>query len=213
MRSSRVDKLAADVDSLKSGLKATNTKIDKLITLISSRSRSPQRMTTQTRSSSPMREGSCYNCGEKVHFAKDCKNKRKSRSPSPQDNPRPTFDMRRYECRVEPQNLVIDVKINGKPEKAIVDTAAQISVINRKLANSLTPPLNIGKEVTLKGVGENSWLKANYSHDANIEIEGIQFKWPVIIADITDQVIIGLDFLSANNALIDLNDQSLTSKE
>ena len=56
---SRVDKLAADVDSLKSGLEATNTKIDKLITLISSRSRSPQRMTTQTRSSSPMREGSC----------------------------------------------------------------------------------------------------------------------------------------------------------
>ena len=117
--------------------------------------------------------------------------------------------MRRYECRVEPQNLVIDVKINGKPEKAIVDTAAQISVINRKLANSLTPPLNIGKEVTLKGVGGNSWLKANYSHDANIEIEGIQFKWPVIIADITDQVIIGLDFLSANNALIDLNAQSI----
>ena len=27
--------------------------------------------------------------------------------------------------------------------------------------------------------------------------------------DITDQVIIGLDFLSANNALIDLNDQSI----
>ena len=38
----------------------------------------------------------------------------------------------------------------------------------------------------IKGVGENSWLKANYSHDDNIEIEGIQFKWSVIIADITD---------------------------
>lgn len=67
--------------------------------------------------------------------------------------------MRLYESKVEPQNLLINVKINGKLEKDIVDTAAQISVINRKLANSLTPPLNIGK-VTLKGVGENSWLKA-----------------------------------------------------
>lgn len=49
----------------------------------------------------------------------------------------------------------------------------------------------------------------NYSKDANIEIEGVQFKWPVIVADITDQVIVGLDFLSAHNALIDLHDQSV----
>ena len=97
------------------------------------------------------------------------------------------------------------------PRRYIVNTAAQISVINRKLANSLKPPLNIGKEVTLKGVGGNNWLKAKCSHDANIEIQGIQFKKPVIIADITDhdQVIIGLDFLSANNVLIDFNDQSI----
>lgn len=117
--------------------------------------------------------------------------------------------MRLYECKVEPQNLLINVKINGKLEKAIVDTAAQISVINKELANSLTPPLHIGKEVTFKGVGENSWLKVNYSKDANIEIEGVQFKWPVIVADIADQVIIGLDFLSAHNALIDLHDKSV----
>ena len=58
------------------------------------------------------------------------------------------------ECRFEPQNLVINIKINGKPEKTIVDNSVLISVINRKLANSLTPPLNIGKEVKLKGVAE-----------------------------------------------------------
>lgn len=40
---SRVDKLAAEVDSLKLGLEAANTKIDKLIGLISNRSRSPPR--------------------------------------------------------------------------------------------------------------------------------------------------------------------------
>lgn len=89
-------------------------------------------------------------------------------------------------------------------EKAVVDTATQISVINTKLANTLTPPLCIFKEVTLKGVGEKSWLKANYSKNASIEIERVQLKWPFIVADITDQVIIGLDL---NNALIDFHDK------
>lgn len=56
--------------------------------------------------------------------------------------------------------------------------------------------------MTIKGVGENSWLKASYLKDANIEIERVQFKWPFIVADITDQVVIGLDVLSAHNALI-----------
>jgi predicted aspartyl protease len=49
---------------------------------------------------------------------------------------------------------LVDVLVNGTPVKAIVDTAAQISVINKKLASSLTPPLSLGKEVTLKGVGD-----------------------------------------------------------
>ena len=102
----------------------------------------------------------------------------------------------------------INVQIKGKPEKVILDTSAHISVINRMLANTLTRPLNLG-EVTRHGVGENSWFKANYSHDANIEIERIQFKWPVIIAVKTDQVNSGLDFLCANNAIIDLHDQSI----
>lgn len=45
-------------------------------------------------------------------------------------------------------------------------------------------------------------MKASYLKDANIEIERVQFKWPFIVADITDQVVIGLDVLSAHNALI-----------
>lgn len=52
-------------------------------------------------------------------------------------------------------------------------------------------------------------MKANYSKDANIKIDGAQFKGTVNVADITDDVIIGLDFLSAHNALFDLQDKSV----
>lgn len=53
------DKLAAEVETLKLGLEAVNTKIDKLIGLISNRSRSPQRTTAQPISSSLLKEISC----------------------------------------------------------------------------------------------------------------------------------------------------------
>lgn len=52
-------------------------------------------------------------------------------------------------------------------------------------------------------------MKANYSKDANIKIDGVQFKGTVNVADITDDVIIGLDFLSAHNALFDPQDKSV----
>lgn len=55
---SRIDKLAAEVDSLK----LANTKIDKLIGLLSNRSESPQRTTAQPRSSSPVKKVPCYMC-------------------------------------------------------------------------------------------------------------------------------------------------------
>lgn len=47
-------------------------------------------------------------------------------------------------------------------------------------------------------------VESYYSKDAFV-----QLKWSVIVADITDQVIIGLDFLRAHNALIDLHDKSV----
>ena len=42
-----------------------------------------------------------------------------------------------------------------------------------------------------------------------LEIKVVKFAWPVIVAEITDPVIIGLDFLSTNKALTDLSEQSI----
>ena len=41
-------------------------------------------------------------------------------------------------------NLVLKFAINGEPVDALIDTVAQVTVINEKFANTLEAPLKIG---------------------------------------------------------------------
>lgn len=99
---------------------------------------------------------------------------------------------------------MLGISINGKPVQAIVDTAAQITVISQAFANTFTPPL-----VTMKGAGNSDFIEANYCKNIQICIGNTQedpITWTALIADISDPVIGGLDFLKAQNATIDLNE-------
>lgn len=48
---------------------------------------------------------------------------------------------------------MLGISISGKPVQAIVDMAAQITVISQAFANTFTPPLVRGEKVTMKGAG------------------------------------------------------------
>ena len=76
-------------------------------------------------------------------------------------------------------------------------TAAQITVINRVFADTFTPPLIHGEKVTMKVAGNSDYIEANYCKDTRISIGDMKenpVKWTVLIADIFDPVIFGLDF-------------------
>lgn len=103
---------------------------------------------------------------------------------------------------------MLGISINGKPVQAIVDTAAQITVISQAFANTFTPPLVRGEKVTMKSAGSSDFIDANYCKNIQICIGNTQedpITWTALIADISDPVILGLDFLKAQNATIDLN--------
>lgn len=61
----------------------------------------------------------------------------------------------------------------------------------------------------MKGAGNSDLLEANYCKNIQICIGNTQedpITWTALIADISDPVILGQDFLKAQNATIDLNE-------
>jgi len=103
-------------------------------------------------------------------------------------------------------NLVIKTVINGADVDAIIDTAAQVTVLSYYFAKSLNPPLKTGNFVILKGAGKDSDISARYASSVTIKIGKTETKWRVIVANITDSVILGLDVLKHVKAVINLVD-------
>ncbi|CAC5417341.1 unnamed protein product [Mytilus coruscus] len=86
-------------------------------------------------------------------------------------------------------NLILNEKIYGVDVDALVDTAAQSSV-------------------TLKGAGAENKTKAIYASRLSIRISKTETTWRIIVADITDFVLLGLYFLHLR-AVIDLADYTV----
>ena len=72
--------------------------------------------------------------------------------------------------QTHPYNLMLAISINGKHVQAVVDTAAQITVISRVFADTFTPPLIRCEKGTMKGAGNSDYIEANYCKDIRISI-------------------------------------------
>ena len=107
-------------------------------------------------------------------------------------------------------NLILNIKINGTNIDAILDTAAQVTLMNEYFANTLQPPVVLTDFLLLKGAGENNTIPARYAEQTKINIGKTETKWRVIVAKISDPVILGLDILKFLKATINLEAFTIT---
>ena len=100
--------------------------------------------------------------------------------------------------------LTIPVKINDIPTDAIVDSAAQVTLTSRNLLAQITSPIEIIGKVKLRGVGNScETIPADKIKGVLIKLGHKQCSWPVYAADVTDPVLLGLDFLVKNKCKVD----------
>jgi transposase InsO family protein/predicted aspartyl protease len=100
--------------------------------------------------------------------------------------------------------MVLPVTIAGYHVQAIVDTGSQITVISQSLFDRLNLIGCDSSSLTLRGITDEN-LTAKVVKDVQLGIGKQTFSWDLIVANIRDDFILGLDFLKEQRALIDIN--------
>ncbi len=94
---------------------------------------------------------------------------------------------------IKGMSLVIDIVVNGHETEAVVDTAANVTLISESFFNSLpchnTP---LGKTVILRGISEHP-MEGKLCDGLNIRIGHQTYQWNVCIAPISDNILLGID--------------------
>ncbi|GFO20024.1 DNA damage-inducible protein 1 [Plakobranchus ocellatus] len=92
---------------------------------------------------------------------------------------------------------------------AIVDTAAEITVISEEVYRRLIPkPRLSGKRrVQMAGKGQASW--ANLVGPISVKVGPLSTQETIYVAQINDDMLLGVDYLDKYNAVIDFEDHIL----
>ena len=105
-------------------------------------------------------------------------------------------------------SITVIGEINGKEHILILDTGASHSIIRRDLVVEPTTPL---KGVTLRtATGEQGKIKGTIERE--VTIGPISLKHRFVVADIVEEIIIGLDFMIAHGFVLDLEQLILRYK-
>ena len=105
-------------------------------------------------------------------------------------------------------SLVIDICMNGQRLKAVLDTAAQATVLNAELASKMQ--LDLQEDLVLKCAGKGTQITGRIAKNTNIKLGGKCYKWDVVVAPIGDDLLLGLDFLAAHSSTIDISRNLIT---
>ena len=104
------------------------------------------------------------------------------------------------------RSLIVPAIVNSIPVKATIDTAAMITLVSSSLIKDIPEHT---ETVLLKGIGPNP-ISGKLVPNTAIGIGHTKIEWDVCVIDMTDTIILGLDFLNACSAVVDLQDMSVS---
>ena len=211
-------------EELKSSLKVMEDKIAQLtLSKENTKQHDGNEFTSSSRRSGYAFPYKCHNCGKRGHKAEDCYFKKK---PSPRkreyvrsqpmeqsekraDNKAPkTASGTITQTRVDIQSgLFTKATVNRVPCSLLVDTGATMTIfshaifekIERSRRNELTP---VKQEIVL---ADGTPLQVKGRCQLQISLGTFSFTHDVVIADISTEGILGLDFLKQHKCLVDVS--------
>jgi transposase InsO family protein len=105
-------------------------------------------------------------------------------------------------------SLVIPITVNGVSTTAVLDTASHVTIVNRDILGEIKLPIDIEK-VRLRQASGTDFMDGYVVQQMPLEIDGRKYKWDLVVAPISDPVLLGLDFLIQHRGAVDLADNSV----
>jgi len=106
-------------------------------------------------------------------------------------------------------NVLVSLQVEGVPLQAVVDTACQITVFSFDLLQKLPVELSVSTPILLKGAAKEGTMRGYLIPGLQFTLGSSSYKWDCCVAPITDSFILGLDFLKAHHAVVDLAQSQL----
>lgn len=99
---------------------------------------------------------------------------------------------------------------NSRTTVAVVDTAAEASIISDKVYQSLKIKPPIRRHTFMHGAGRDMKMETFIIGPVDIRIGSCNYPSEIYAAPIDDEMLLGLDFLHRNNVVIDCSNNQFS---
>lgn len=89
--------------------------------------------------------------------------------------------------------LYFSCTLNNKTINASIDTAAQVTVMNNELFESLIPKPLL-KKIILKDAGKNIMINGKMPEQVKLRVWPTEQRWNVVVGKVANSLLHGLDF-------------------
>ncbi len=108
-------------------------------------------------------------------------------------------------CQVRSDSMCkIPVEVQGYRTVAVIDTAAEVTIMSDRVYSKLANPGSIIRNVTLNTAGRELQMKGFVVGPVTLTRGGQEFQENIYVAPIEDDMLLGLDFLRRHGAQINL---------
>ena len=91
-------------------------------------------------------------------------------------------------------SMIVPIEIWGKPASAVIDTGAQVTIVNSQFFDSLNCSLP-SEPIILKGIDPEKSVEGYVVRKVPLTLGGGSYKWYLHVAPIEDELLLGLDFM------------------
>jgi hypothetical protein len=105
--------------------------------------------------------------------------------------------------------LRVPVEVQGMQLQAVVDPAAQVTLVSEEFYKSLDPAPPIRREVVMNTAGKGMQMNGYIAGPFQVVLGTHQFSVEIYVAPIEEEMLLGLDFLEAHGVSLHLKEKKL----